>query len=200
MRDGFMTHASGRSTIRAALAMALLGVAACSGPQQLHGVMVDPPRDIGVFSFIMPDGTTLTAPNAGHPTVVFFGYTHCPDVCPTTLADWARAKKKLGAHAAGVQFLFVTIDPERDTPAIADRYAKQFDASFAGVRGDSATTNRLMNAFQVSAARDPSADIANYTVSHSAQAFLVDARGKVVAMYPLGIGWEALAADIETLR
>ncbi len=176
---------------------------ACSGESQLHGVMIDPPRAVAAHEFTLPDGARLsTAAESKRPMLVFFGYTHCPDVCPTTLADWKRAKQKLGKDADRVRFVFVTIDPERDTPTLADRYAKQFDASFVGVSGDSATTRRMLADFGVSAAREASragAADSSYFVSHSAQAFLVDDRGRILAMYPFGIGWEALAADLETI-
>lgn len=172
---------------------------ACGGERQLHGVMIDPPRAVQAFSFTLPGGAPFTtAAEAGRPMVLFFGYTHCPDVCPTTLADWKRAKQKVGRAADRVRFVFVTIDRERDTPAVADAYAKQFDASFVGVSGDSATTSRIMSEFGVAAAREDTRD-PNYFMSHSAQSFLVDGRGRLIAMYPFGIGWEALAADLETL-
>ena len=178
----------------------LVGMTACGGERQLHGVMVEPPRDVASFAFAQPTGDSLrTAPIAGRPMLVFFGYTHCPDVCPTTLADWKRAKQKVGADAAKVRFVFVTVDPERDTPQIADAYAKQFDPSFVGVSGDAATTAAIMASFGVTAAKETGTAASNYLVSHSAQAFLVDDRGRVIAMYPFGIGWDALAADLESI-
>ncbi|MBL0169639.1 MAG: SCO family protein [Gemmatimonadaceae bacterium] len=172
----------------------------CTPDQQLHGVMVDPPRAIASFDFTLPSGAVLhTAPEAGRPMVVFFGYTHCPDVCPTTLADWKRAKAKLGKDSARVRFVFVSVDPERDTPAVAARYAQQFDPSFMGVSGDSATTSRMMKEFGVAAAREASPDPQSYGVTHSGSSFLLDAQGRLMAMYPLGIGWEALAADLKSV-
>ena len=131
--------------------------------------------------------------------LVFFGYTHCPDICPTTLADWKRAKAKLGSDGNRVRFLFVTVDPERDTPEVADRYAKQFDPSFIGVSGDSATTAGIMSAYGVRAVREPAPDSSTYTMGHSAYTFLVDSRGRIIAMYSMGMGWEILAADLKTL-
>lgn len=182
------------------LLAALVSLAACASERQLHGVMIDPPREIASFAFTLPSGAAMnTAPEAGRPMVLFFGYTHCPDVCPTTLADWKRAAQKLGKDAARVRFVFVSVDPERDTPAAADRYAKQFDTTFVGVSGDSTTTARIMNEFGVAAARESGTDSTNYSVSHSGSAFLVDAKGRLVAMYPFGIGWEALAADLKTV-
>lgn len=149
----------------------------------------------------MPNGSRFdTTADGVRPTVVFFGYTHCPDVCPTTLADWKRAKQELGASGDRVRYLFVTVDPARDTPVVADRYAKQFDTAFVGLSGDSATTTGIMNAFGVSAARESSTDSTRYLVSHSAQSFLLDAGGRLIAMYTFGMGWDVLAADLKALQ
>jgi protein SCO1/2 len=131
--------------------------------------------------------------------VLFFGYTHCPDVCPTTLADWKRVRAKLGDDAKRVRFVFVTVDPDRDTPAVAERYARMYDAAFEGVSGDAITTSRIMEAFGVAAAREPGTNATGYLVSHSSQVFLVDSHGKLVALYPFGTGWDALAADLGRL-
>ncbi len=182
------------------LLAALLTVQSCTLDRQLHGVMIEPPREVGSFTFTLPSGAAFsTAPESKRPMVLFFGYTHCPDVCPTTLADWKRTRQKLGTAAARVRFVFVTVDPERDTPAVAERYARQFDSTFVGVSGDSATTARIMKDFGVAATRESFTDAKHYFVGHSSAAFLVDAKGRLVAMYPFGIGWEALAADLQTV-
>jgi protein SCO1/2 len=191
-----------RSRWRAALwcgALSLLSaVAACD--TGFKGVAVDPPRDMPTFEFAQASGAPFrTSPEPGRPMVLFFGYTHCPDVCPTTLADWKRVKSTLGRDAARVRFVFVSVDPDRDTPAVADRYAKQYDASFHGVSGDALTTSRIMDAFGVSAARERTPTANGYLVSHSSQQFLVDAHGRLVALYPFGTSWEALAADLARL-
>jgi protein SCO1/2 len=152
------------------------------------------------FTVTLPGGSVYdTAADGLRPTVLFFGYTNCPDVCPTTLADWKRAKARLGADGARVRFLFVTVDPARDTPVVAERYAKQFDDSFVGLSGDSSTTANIMRVFGVSSARESTSDSSRYLVSHSAQAFLVDAAGRLIAMYSFGMGWDVLAADLESI-
>ena len=152
------------------------------------------------FTFQRANGSVFsTAPVPGRPLVLFFGYTHCPDVCPTTLADWKRVRATLGDQAKAVRFVFVTVDPDRDTPAVAERYAKLYDAAFEGVSGDAATTSRMMEAFGVAAAPEPGTEATGYLVSHSSQVFLVDATGRLVALYPFGTGWDALAADLRRL-
>ena len=179
----------------------LLLLGACKGDTQLHGVMIDPPRAVSGYEFPLPNGARVsTAAEKGRPMVLFFGYTHCPDVCPTTLADWKRAKEKLGRDGDRVRYVFVTIDPERDTPILSDRYAKQFDASFVGVTGDSATTRKILADFGASAAREAArATDTSYFMAHSGQSFLVDDKGRLIAIYPFGIGWDALVADLKTI-
>lgn len=190
----------------ATLALALLtaGVAALAGgcdrltPWQ--GLEVTPPRPVPAFTFTQADGRPVsTAPQPGRPLVVFFGYTHCPDVCPTTLADWVRVRDRLGDAGDRVRFLFVSVDPARDTPAVAAAYAARFSPAFTGVSGDSATTAAILQAFGATAVPEPATGASGYLVSHSSQLFLVDDQGRLVAMYPFGRGWDALAADLEKL-
>ncbi len=172
---------------------------ACGLENGAHGVALDPPRELPVFDFKRADGTVFrTAPEDHRPMVVFFGYTHCPDVCPTTLADWKRVKRELGRDAARVRFVFVTVDPERDTPEIVDRYANEFDSTFIGLSGDSATTARIQAAFGVASIRDSEASAAGYLMSHSSQVFLVDGRGRLAIIFAFGTGWDALLADIKS--
>jgi protein SCO1/2 len=189
-----------RSLIMAGLVTGALASAACDRAPRFDGVAVDPPRPMPAFAFRLADGSEFsTAPRAGRPLVLFFGYTHCPDVCPTTLADWKRVRQKLGPRADSVRFVFVTVDPDRDTPAVAQRYAQQYDRTFVGVSGDAPVTARIMEAFGVAAAKEEGSAASGYLVSHSSQAFLVDDAGRLVALYPFGTRWEALAADLDRL-
>jgi protein SCO1 len=179
-------------------------LAACE-QRAIHGTPVDPPITIPVLELTTANGTPvrLGARTEG-PTVVFFGYTHCPDVCPTTLSDWKRIRTKLGEDGARVRFVFVSVDPQRDTPEIAAKYAAGFDPSFIGVSGDSATTARVQATFMVASSHhgSPSGShtmpqAATYEVMHSGQSFLLDAEGRLVAIYSFGNGHDALAADLE---
>jgi protein SCO1 len=177
----------------------VLLLAACGEPT-LRGIAIDPPLDVAAFRFAMSDGRTFsTAPEAGRPLMVFFGYTHCPDVCPVTLADWARAKTELGARAERVRWLFVSVDPQRDSAAVAERYARQFDASFIGVSGDSATTAAIQQAFAVTSFTTPGTTNEEYFVTHASQSFLVDDQGRVRAMYAFNRGVAAMVADLNAL-
>ena len=113
----------------------------------------------------------------GKAVVVFFGFTQCPDVCPTTLAQASAALKKLGADAERVQVLFVTVDPERDTPKVLAQYVTAFDPSFLGLYGDAAATQRAAKEFKVYYEKRKQGD--SYTVDHSAQTYVIDPRGRL---------------------
>ncbi len=143
--------------------------------------------------------------------LVFFGYTHCPDVCPTTLADWARAKRALAAadpaDTARVRFVFVTVDPERDSSAAVARYVAQFDPGFVGLAGSRAAVDAAQAAWHVSSYRDAAPGGApneppndqsggDYTVSHPAQVFLTGPDGRLRTIYPLGVPPADVAADL----
>lgn len=152
------------------------------------------------MTFADSAGTQIgVRPASGEAAMVFFGYTNCPDVCPTTLADWVRVKSALGETAKRVHFVFVSVDPERDTPAISQRYAAQFDSSFRGISGTRESTIAIQKAFGVASAKEGSASAAGYLVGHPAQTFLIDDTGRVRLSYAFGAGWDAMAADIKQL-
>jgi protein SCO1/2 len=114
----------------------------------------------------------------GKVVVVFFGYTSCPDVCPTTLATLAGVEKKLGAEASRVQVLFVTLDPERDKPAVLTRYLANFDPDFMGLYGSPEQTQAAAKEFKVfyQKVEGPTED--SYTVDHTAASFVLDPQGE----------------------
>jgi protein SCO1/2 len=113
----------------------------------------------------------------GKAVVLFFGFTHCPDVCPTTLADLAGVMKALGPQADRVQVLFVTVDPERDTPQDLDQYVHAFDSRFIALRGDPAATQRVAKEFKIYYEKRKQGD--TYTVDHSAQSYVIDPQGRL---------------------
>ena len=135
----------------------------------------------------------------GKAVVVFFGYTHCPDICPTTLADVAGVMKKLGTDAARVQVLFVTLDPERDTPEVLAKYVPAFDPAFIGLIGDAAATQRAAKEFRIFYEKRPGNAPGAYTVDHSGQSYVIDPQGRLrlfVRFDRIGID---LADDLHTL-
>jgi len=113
----------------------------------------------------------------GKAVVLFFGFTHCPDVCPTTLADVAGVMKELGPDAQRVQVLFVTVDPERDTKDVLAKYVTAFDPRFLGLYGDAAATQRAAKEFKVFYEKRKTGD--SYSVDHSGQSYVIDPQGRL---------------------
>jgi protein SCO1 len=126
----------------------------------------------------------------GKAVVLFFGFTHCPDVCPTTLADLAGVMKTLGPDAERVQVLFVTLDPERDTPGDLAQSVHAFDARFIGLRGDDAATQRVAKDFKIYYEKRKQGD--TYTIDHSAQSYVIDPQGRLRLL----VRHDRLAADL----
>jgi len=135
----------------------------------------------------------------GKVMVVFFGYTQCPDVCPTTMVELAQVKKSLGKDGDRVQALFVSVDPERDTPEILKAYMASFDPSFIALRGTPEQAQAAAKEFKVFFAKVPGKLEGSYTVDHTAGSYLFDATGKVRLFERYGAGAEALTADIKAL-
>lgn len=113
----------------------------------------------------------------GKVVALFFGYTHCPDVCPTTMSDLAQAMKLLGDKQSQVQVLFVTLDPERDTQQVLAKYVPSFDPTFVGLYGDAVALDKVEKDFKVYARKQPSAGRSGYTVDHSAGIYVYDKLG-----------------------
>jgi protein SCO1/2 len=132
----------------------------------------------------------------GKVVVVSFGFTHCPDVCPTTLADIATAMNSLGEAAGEVQVLFVTLDPKRDTPELLRQYVPAFHPAFLGMHGDPAAIEKVKKDFHVYAQERPGKEPGNYTVDHSAQVFVIDRRGAVRLLFPPNTPPSAMASDL----
>ncbi len=137
----------------------------------------------------------------GKVVVVFFGYTQCPDVCPTTMAELAEVKRSLGAQGDKVQGVFVTVDPERDTPELLKAYLKNFDPSFVALRGSPEQTAEVAKEFKVFYAKVPGKTPGSYTMDHTAGSYIFDPEGRIrlFTRYGNGQGAKALAADIGQL-
>ena len=135
----------------------------------------------------------------GKVVALFFGYTHCPDVCPTTLADMAKAMKLLGTDAQRVQVLFVTVDPKRDTPELLGQYVPAFDPSFLGLWGDAGATTKATKDFNIYFQERAGKDAGAYTVDHTAQSFVIDKEGRLRLVWPYGIEPAQMAGDLKVL-
>ena len=136
---------------------------------------------------------------AGKVLVVFFGYTQCPDVCPTTMVELVGARKLLGADGDRVQGIFVTVDPERDTQELLKNYVVNFGADFVGLWGTAEETAAAARHFKVYYNKVPGPTPASYTVDHTAGSYVFDAKGQVRLFTRYGMGSEKLAADLKIL-
>jgi protein SCO1/2 len=135
----------------------------------------------------------------GKVVVVFFGYTHCPDVCPTTLAELAEVKRALGADGEKVQGIFVTLDPERDTAELLRAYVNNFDAGFIALRPEPTQLKALAREFKVFYMKVPGKTDDAYTLDHTAGSYIYDTQGRVRLFSRYGGGAQALADDIKKL-
>lgn len=135
----------------------------------------------------------------GKIVVLFFGYTQCPDVCPTTMAELKSVMQLLGPDAERVQVLFVTLDPQRDTPALLSQYVPAFDARFVGLYGDEAATANAAREFKVFYRSVPGATPTSYTLDHTAGSFVFDPQGRVRLYLRQGQPAASVAHDLKLL-
>lgn len=165
-----------------------------SAPQLASGTWLGVPRTVADFQLTDSQGHPFTARDLhGKPSLVFFGFTHCPDVCPTTLVKLAQVKK--ADPVAGLQVVFVTVDPQRDTPEAVGKYARNFDPAFIGLTGDQAAIDKVTRAFGVAALRIdlPGGD---YTMDHSAAVFLINSRAQIVGIFTPPFDTRRFAQDL----
>ncbi|WP_440964365.1 SCO family protein [Massilia sp. GER05] len=135
----------------------------------------------------------------GKAVVVFFGYTQCPDVCPTTMAEMAAVMQKLGPLADQVQVLFVTLDPERDTQELLANYVPAFDKRFLGLRGTPEQTAKTAKEFKVFYSKVPGTDPGSYTIDHTAGSYVFDRAGRLRLFIRHGQGPDPIVHDLRQL-
>lgn len=188
-----MSHAAKRTAAKSAstellyiLAGFVLGLAAVSGltfsllPERPDATPVG-----GSFSLIAQDGRLVTSDDLkGHPYLVFFGYTHCPDLCPTALSDISAVFKELGPDKK-IAALFITVDPQRDTPEVLKAYLENFDSRIIGLTGSEEQAQAVAKAFRVFILKAAAGETGDYTVDHSGATYLMDKRGRFVRTFDL---------------
>lgn len=200
-----MTAAPARPQANAFLALAafaalaaglLFAVWKTERAPDVPGLLWPDPPQLGAFALTGDDGKAVTeADLRGHWTLLFFGFTHCPDVCPGTLAVLKQVKQRLAADsafAARGQVLFVSVDPARDTPELLGRYVKYFDPAFRGATGDEDALSRFTRQLGVIYAKVPGKGDDDYSMDHTASIFLIDPTLRVLS----AIGLPHEAADI----
>jgi protein SCO1/2 len=191
--------------LRILLGLALLALApvGSAGGASLRAGAFDPPREAPDFALRAASGTEFRlSSHRGKVLVLAFGYTHCPDVCPTVLAELAQVRARLAPAAARrVQVAYISVDPERDTPERLRAYTEVFDKSFLGLTGLEAQLAPVWKAYGVSIARRPVSgrDPGAYAVHHSASVYLIDPRGRLRVMAPFGTPVEDLLHDVRVL-
>jgi protein SCO1/2 len=187
---------------RALLIAAALAIAGCDRkPEQPAFKAVDITGANYGQKLALPDadGKLRTlADFKGKVTVLFFGYTQCPDVCPSTMAELAEVKRSLGEDGNRVQGVFVTVDPERDTPEVLKAYMRNFDPSFVALRGSLEQTRDVAKEFKVFYSKVPG-KAGSYTVDHTAGSYVFDTDGRLRLFTRYGSGAQALASDLKVL-
>ena len=184
------------------VALLLIALAACSPKPDFNNVDITGSSAFGKdFSLIDPDGKIRTLSDfKGKVVVMFFGYTQCPDVCPTTLTEMQQAMALMGSQADKVQVLFVTVDPERDTAQILKQYVPAFDARFLGLRpADQAGLDQVTKDFKIYYKKVPGLSPGSYTMDHTAGSYVFDPEGRLRLYIKHAQGPETLAHDLKEL-
>jgi protein SCO1/2 len=151
----------------------------------------------GPFALTDQNGKTVTDKSLkGKPTLIFFGYTHCPDVCPTSLFEISEVLRAMGKDADKVNAYFISVDPERDTPSTMKDYLSSFDPHLEGLSGDPAETTKVLTSYRVYAKKVPTKD-GDYTMDHTALIYLMDRDGRFVAPFNLKRTPEEAAVELK---
>jgi protein SCO1/2 len=174
---------------------------------QFGGTVFDPPAQAYDFDLERPDGTSYQiSDQAGKVVLLFFGYTHCPDVCPVTLNDFREVREALGDQADHVDMLMITVDPERDTPKVIEEYVTRFGPEMIGLSGTEEELVEIWKGYFVYRALEKPTPSASggaggegYLVDHTSRIYVVDKAGYLRLSYPFGAGAEMILADVRQL-
>jgi protein SCO1/2 len=201
------------SIVCAVLCIAGVGLALLFGPQLYDtltrpafvgapsSVVKNPPVPLADFELTNQDSQpTRLSDLRGKTVMLFFGYTHCPDVCPVTIADFVQLKKKLGSTADQIAFVMVSLDGERDTPAVLKNYLRTFDPTFIALTGDSEKVRSITATLGANFIKQQKAGTQeSYLIAHTAFSYLIDNEGRWRIAYPYGMPTDDIASDIQSL-
>jgi protein SCO1/2 len=184
--------------------VAALGLSGCklfTPAYEYKGAVMDPPASLPDFELKSVDGSPFRLSDvSGDIALIYFGYTFCPDVCPMTMADVKQALAGLETGRERVHVIFVSVDPERDTPETLARYMAAFGPEFIGLTDDFAKVEEVMKPYGAFAQKEEVSDsAAGYLVSHTARLYLVTPNGELLLTYPFGFESEDLQSDLEYL-
>jgi protein SCO1/2 len=184
----------------AAVALAALLVLGCSEAPRFNNVDITGANYAKDFRLTDFNGKPRSlADFKGKLVVVFFGYTQCPDVCPTTMADMAEVKRRLGADGDKLQVIFITLDPDRDTPQVLAQYVPAFDPSFLALYGTRDETAAVAKDFKVFYQKVPGKTETSYTMDHTAGSYVFDRDGRIRLFLRHAGGVDPIVADLKTL-
>jgi protein SCO1/2 len=175
--------------------LVLAGGLILSQPHKLTGSVIDPPVTAGSIDL----GNFHLAEQKGKVVVLFFGYTYCPDVCPSSLSEFKEVLKNLGGQAENVDVLFITVDPKRDTPEKISQYARAFDPRIQGLSGSMAELEPIWKAYGVYRAEQPSETEGAYLVDHSSRTYLIDRQGNLRVTFTYGTPVDDILSDVKFL-
>ncbi|MCS7222769.1 MAG: SCO family protein [Anaerolineae bacterium] len=206
MRNALKFNPVGRWILVIAVLVALVVIAAryasplFDRPYTFHGSRFDPPPLAPDFTLIDQEGRSVRLSDyRGRLVLLFFGYTHCPDVCPTTLAKLRYALQELGEVAREVQVIFISVDPERDTPEVVKRYLSHFDPTFVGLTGRPEEIEAVTQAYGVYVEKEEVGSAAGYLITHSARTYVIDREGRLVLTFIYETEPQDIVADLKQL-
>jgi protein SCO1 len=190
------------------LALALAGTALVGSlflntPYKLQGSLIDPPLPVGDFELNDQDGQLFRLSSLlesetedVRAVLIFFGFVHCPDICPLTLVEFKQVKANLGDLAQHVRFVFITVDPERDTPERLGRHLANYDPSFIGLTGEEEELQPVWDQFFVTRIRREVGSASGYLIDHTTRVYVVDGDGNLGLTFGFGEGAEVMEQDL----
>lgn len=165
-------------------------------PYQFHGTVLQSPQPAPDFTLQGATGNVSLSDFRGKMVILYFGYTYCPDVCPASMSAVAGAMEIIGKKAERVQVIMVSVDPDRDTPAEIDAYAKHFNPNFVGVTGSAEEIAQVATLYGIYYAKEEGSAASGYLVEHTATLMVIDERGALKLLLPFGVTAEEIAADL----
>ena len=179
------------------LAVVVLATLVFAKPYQIKGSLINPPLEAEDFSVLDQNGTQFTlSDHQGQVVLIYFGYTACPDVCPTTLVDLKKVADGLGDNAAGLEVVFVTVDPERDTRDMLKDYLVRFNPDFVGISGTDGELQPIWDGYFIFREIEPHEPGDFYLVDHTSRVYAIDKSGDLRLTFPFGMSAEDMLADV----
>lgn len=175
--------------------------AAIGGSGDYSGTVVDPPQELKNWALMSQTGKPMRLSDfQGKPTLIFFGYTNCPDVCPMTLTVWKQVREELGEQAQNVGFVFISVDSQRDRPEVLAKFTAKYDPLFIGMTGDDSTLRLIGKDYGLYWTPHKADAAPNATdVEHSPASYLIDSQSRLVKIYNYGVPATAITADIKKM-